>query len=86
MKSNKIKKTKIIATIGPASNKYEIIKKMILNGVNLCRINFSHTNHEEADKIISKIKKVNEETGHKTAILGDLQGPKLRIGKVEKKS
>ena len=53
MKSNKIKKTKIIATIGPASNKYEIIKKMILNGVNLCRINFSHTNHEEADKIIS---------------------------------
>ena len=52
---------------------------MILNGVNLCRINFSHTNHEEADKIISKIKKVNEETGYKTAILGDLQGPKLRI-------
>lgn len=86
MKSNKIKKTKIIATIGPASNKYETIKKMILNGVNLCRINFSHTNHEEADKIISKIKKVNEETGYKTAILGDLQGPKLRIGEVDKKT
>lgn len=81
-----MKKTKIIATIGPVSNKYETIKKMILNGVNLCRINFSHTSHEDAFKIISLVKKINTETGMKTAILGDLQGPKLRIGDVEKKT
>ena len=59
---------------------------MILNSVNLCRINFSHTNHEDAFKIISLVKKINTETGMKTAILGDLQGPKLRIGVVEKKT
>ena len=81
---NKLKKTKIIATIGPASNSYEIIKKMILNGVNVCRINFSHTNHEDALNIICLVNKVNEEIGSKAAILGDLQGPKLRIGLVEK--
>jgi len=81
---NKLKKTKIIATIGPASNSYEIIKKIILNGVNLCRINFSHTNHEDALNIIYLVKKINNEIGTRVAILGDLQGPKLRIGLVKK--
>ena len=85
MKSNnKLKKTKIIATIGPASNSYEVIKKMILNGVNVCRINFSHTSHEDALNIISLVNRINEEIGFKAAILGDLQGPKLRIGLVKK--
>tara|TARA_B100000902_G_scaffold390010_1_gene438205 strand:- start:580 stop:2016 length:1437 start_codon:yes stop_codon:yes gene_type:complete len=81
---NKLKKTKIIATIGPASNSYEIIKKMILNGVNLCRINFSHTNHEDALNIVYLVNKINNEIGTRAAILGDLQGPKLRIGLVKK--
>jgi len=83
MYNNKLKKTKIIATIGPASNSYNIIKKMILHGVNVCRINFSHTNHEDALNIISLIRQINKETGLKTAILGDLQGPKLRVGAVK---
>jgi len=82
--NNKLKKTKIIATIGPSSNSYNTIKKMITHGVNVCRINFSHTNHDDALNIISLVRKINKETGFKTAILGDLQGPKLRIGEVEK--
>lgn len=78
------KKTKIIATIGPASNSYKTLKKMILAGVNVCRINFSHTNHEDSLNIISLIRKINKEENLQTAILGDLQGPKLRLGRVQK--
>ena len=78
------KKTKIIATIGPSCNSYNNLKRMILAGVNVCRLNFSHTNHEEASRIISIIRKINSEIGSQTAILGDLQGPKIRLGLVKK--
>ncbi len=78
------KKTKIIATIGPSCSSYDVLKKMIMAGVNVCRLNFSHTNHEDAFKMISIIKKINNEIGTKTAILGDLQGPKIRLGVVAK--
>ena len=78
------KKTKIIATIGPASNSYKTLKKMILAGVNVCRINFSHTNHKDSLNIISIIRKINKEENLQIAILGDLQGPKLRLGRVKK--
>ncbi|GAB4254128.1 MAG: pyruvate kinase [Vicingaceae bacterium] len=78
------KKTKIVATIGPATSTKEMLKKIILNGVNVCRLNFSHGNYDENVKIIQFIREINEELGIHTAILADLQGPKIRVGDVEK--
>ncbi len=74
------RKTKIIATIGPKSSSLETLKKMLLEGVNVCRINFSHGSHEENIESINNIRKVDAELGLNTAILADLQGPKIRIG------
>lgn len=73
---------KIIATIGPASRNREILKQMILEGVDVCRINCSHGTHEEHLKTINTIHSLNEELGSAVAILADLQGPKLRIGEM----
>jgi len=78
-----MKKTKIIATLGPASSSKEIIRKMIENGVNVCRLNFSHGNHENYLKVIKTIRELIEEMGVTIGILGDLQGPKLRIGEIK---
>ena len=78
------KKTKIIATIGPSCDSYDTLLKMITAGVNVCRLNFSHTNHGDALRIITIIRKINSETGSQVAILGDLQGPKIRLGLVKK--
>ena len=78
-----IKKTKIVATLGPATSSEEIIKKMILAGVNVFRINFSHANYDEIKESIQLIRKVDKDLNTNTAILGDLQGPKLRIGKIK---
>ena len=77
------KKTKIVATLGPATSSEEIIKKMILAGVNVFRINFSHANYDEIKQSILLIRKVDKNLETNTAILGDLQGPKLRIGKIK---
>jgi len=82
--SSMIRKTKIIATIGPASSERRVLKRIIEKGVNVCRLNFSHLNHEEAKEIISTIKSINQELNVHTAILADLQGPKIRIGKLER--
>ncbi len=76
------KKTKIVATIGPASSKKEVLQAMIEKGVNVCRLNFSHGEHEEYKKIIELIRELNVELKTHTAILADLQGPKIRIGKI----
>ncbi|MCB9252574.1 MAG: pyruvate kinase [Flavobacteriales bacterium] len=76
-------KTKIIATIGPASSDYSMLKKLIEAGVDVCRINFSHGELHEHLKVIENIRKINEEMGLNICILGDLQGPKLRIGEIE---
>src|SRR5687767_9325484 len=76
-------KTKIVATIGPATQSYEMLKKIILAGVDVCRLNFSHGSHEVHGEVITQIKKVNKELGSSVALLVDLQGPKLRIGKVD---
>ena len=78
-----IRKTKIIATIGPASKNKKVLKKMIMRGVNVCRLNFSHLTHTEAKEIISTIKEINQELHVHTAILADLQGPKIRVGKIK---
>ncbi|MGB0870610.1 MAG: pyruvate kinase [Flavobacteriales bacterium] len=78
-----MKKTKIIATIGPASIDKNVLKKMISTGVNVCRINFSHSNHQQARDIVSIVREINEELGTNVAILADLQGPKIRLDLVE---
>jgi pyruvate kinase len=73
-------KTKIVATIGPASASPEILKELILAGVDVCRLNLSHGEYEEHKAIIASIRKISKEVGFHAAILVDLQGPKLRIG------
>lgn len=77
------KKTKIVATLGPACSTREIIKDMIDAGVNVFRINFSHADYEGVKDKINIIRGLNDEFGYTTAILGDLQGPKLRVGVME---
>lgn len=78
----KIKKTKIVATLGPASSSREIIGAMMENGVNVFRINFSHADYEDVLERIQIIRELNLELGFQVAILADLQGPKLRVGKM----
>lgn len=74
------KRTKILATIGPATNNYEAIKTLIANGVNGCRLNFSHGDYEERKQQIAWIRQASEEIGKPVAIVEDLQGPKIRLG------
>ncbi|MEY3397991.1 MAG: hypothetical protein RL220_585, partial [Bacteroidota bacterium] len=74
--------TKIVATIGPASSSKEVLKDMILSGLNVVRLNFSHGAHEIHKLVIDNVRSIDSELGTCTAILADLQGPKLRIGEV----
>lgn len=83
MYSYKDSLTKIIATIGPACSNKETLRKMIMEGLDVCRLNFSHGSHEDHEKVIDIIRELNDELGANIAILVDLQGPKLRIGEVE---
>ena len=78
----KIKKTKIVATLGPASSSRETIKAMMESGVNVFRINFSHADHKDVLERIEIIRELNVSLGFHVAILADLQGPKLRVGKM----
>ena len=74
--------TKIIATLGPASNTPEVVSQLIGNGVRVFRINFSHGSFDEYDKLIEIIRDAEKKSGVHVAILGDLSGPKIRVGKV----
>jgi len=74
------KKTKIVATLGPACSTKEVIKEMIEAGVNVFRINFSHADYADVKERIDIIRGLNAEFGYNTSILADLQGPKLRVG------
>lgn len=76
----KTKKTKIVATLGPATSTKEVLLGMMKAGVNVFRINFSHADHEDVKQRIQMIRELNAEHGFATGILGDLQGPKLRVG------
>lgn len=76
-------KTKIVATVGPACDKYDQLKALVIAGVNVFRLNFSHGSHEDKKQIIDHIRSINKELGLSVAILGDLQGPKLRVGEIE---
>ncbi|MCI5055414.1 MAG: pyruvate kinase [Flavobacteriales bacterium] len=78
-----MKKTKIVATIGPASYKSETLLEMIKAGMNVCRLNFSHGKHEDHLKVINNINALNEKYGFHVALLADLGGPKMRIGDIE---
>ncbi|MDO5104611.1 pyruvate kinase [Capnocytophaga sp.] len=77
------KKTKIVATLGPATDTREILKDMMEAGVNVFRINFSHADYDDVKRRIEMIRSINKEFGFNTAILADLQGPKLRVGVME---
>lgn len=76
-------KTKIVCTLGPATDSEKMIEKMVLAGMNVARINFSHGTHEEHKKTIDKIKAVRERTGRPVAIMLDTKGPEIRLGKFE---
>ena len=83
MNSNK---TKIIATLGPSSTALSKLKSLIQAGVNVFRVNFSHASHAEVLKTVSNIREISTSTNTHVAILGDLQGPKIRLGTVEENS
>src|SRR6201992_1244301 len=76
-------RTKIVATMGPASAPKETLLAMIKAGVNVCRLNFSHGRPEDHKKVVDTIREINEQHKTNVAILADLQGPKIRIGLVK---
>ncbi len=79
-----MKRTKIVATIGPSSSSKEVLKDMILAGMNVCRLNFSHGAYEDHSEVIKNIRALNDKLGLNVAILADLQGPKIRTGEMQK--
>jgi pyruvate kinase len=76
-------RTKIVATLGPASSSKEVLLNMIKAGVDVCRLNFSHGSQEDHQKVIDVIREINEKYKTNVGILADLQGPKIRIGMVK---
>jgi pyruvate kinase len=74
------KKTKQLATLGPASSSFEMIEKLFLAGADIFRLNFSHGEHAQKKELLDIIRQVEAKYDHPIAILGDLQGPKLRVG------
>jgi pyruvate kinase len=78
-----MKKTKIVATLGPASSDKDTLRQMFQAGLNVCRLNFSHGSHEDHAAVVKTIRELNEETGLNVAILADLQGPKIRTNEME---
>jgi pyruvate kinase len=79
-------RTKIVATVGPACSSYEMLLKLIEAGVDVFRLNFSHGSHEDHKKVIDNIVTINNTYGTYISILADLQGPKLRVGKIQDNS
>ncbi len=75
--------TKIVATVGPASNSYEKLLDLVKAGVDIFRLNFSHGSHEDHRQVIQHIRLINEQFNTHVGILADLQGPKLRVGKIK---
>jgi pyruvate kinase len=81
-----LKKTKIIATLGPASSDKETMLQLVQAGTDVFRINFSHADYDLVRKNVETIRQLNQEYGFSVGILGDLQGPKLRVGVVKEGS
>lgn len=76
------KRTKIVCTLGPACENIETLEKMVAAGMNVARLNFSHGTHENHAMLIKNIREVSKKTGEPVALLQDLQGPKIRVGKM----
>lgn len=76
-------RTKIVATVGPACSSYDMLLKLIEEGVDVFRLNFSHGSHDDHKKVIDNIVTINNTYGTHISILADLQGPKLRVGKIK---
>jgi pyruvate kinase len=76
-------KTKIVATIGPASESPEMLERLIRAGVNVARLNFSHGDFSGHAERIARIRAAERATGRRVAIMADLPGPKMRIGKID---
>ena len=76
-------KSKIVATVGPASNNKEMLRALAKEGVDVFRLNFSHGNHEDHLKVINLVREINQELGSHIALLQDLQGPKIRVNEVK---
>lgn len=77
------KRTKIVATIGPASESEEMLRRMIDAGMDVARLNFSHRSAEQAKPLVARIRKVADELGAFVGILGDLRGPRIRVGEMQ---
>ena len=78
-----MRKTKIICTIGPASSDEETLRQLMLSGMNVARLNFSHGTHEEHLEVVNRIKKLREELGLAVGLLMDTKGPEIRTHKFE---
>lgn len=76
-------RTKIVATLGPASQSEEVLEKMILEGLNIARLNFSHGSHEVHQQNLERVRALNKKLGTNIGILQDLQGPKIRVGELK---
>ena len=77
-----MRRAKIVATIGPASESEEALESLIKAGINVARLNFSHGTHQEHEAKIARIRSVSKKLGMPVGILQDLQGPKIRVGKL----
>lgn len=82
-KEHSTHRTKVVATVGPACDTYEKLLDLVKAGVNIFRLNFSHGDHADKARIIAYIREINKKEPYNIAILGDLQGPKLRVGDIE---
>src|SRR5438105_1030182 len=78
------RRTKIVATVGPASWDEPVLRRLIQEGVDVIRLNFSHARHDLAAEIIERVHRLADEVGRNVAILQDLQGPRIRTGEVAK--
>ncbi len=79
-----MRRAKIVSTLGPASNTVEVISQMIKAGLNVARVNMSHGTHESHAKLIANIREASQKVGQEVAVLIDLQGPKIRVDKLDK--
>ena len=78
----KFKKTKIIATLGPATSSKEMIEKLVKSGADVLRVNFSHADHKDVKRIVKDVNEIRSRLNNYVTLLGDLQGPKIRLGEV----
>src|SRR4030042_2280704 len=83
MKELPLNKTKIVCTIGPASESQQVMERMLLAGMNVARLNFSHGDFESHKRVIDTLRAASRATGRRVAIMADLSGPKMRIGKLK---